>query len=484
MPSIDAARIFLGAAAAIAAAGPAAAMEHRVQGDHVLGTSFEMAISGLSDAQAEFAFAAARSEIDRLDAVLSAWRTDSELSKLNGAASLAVSSDLFAVLSLCEGWMDRTDGAYSARLGLLEHAWRTADAIPDTAALCAMAREAAVAPVTLNAASRTVTRPQAVRFAPDGLAKGYVIDVALDAARRAAPCASGMLINIGGDLRCFGVDGSGQPWKAAIADPKDLSDNALPAAVVALSDRALAVSGPGARDREIGGQTVSHLIDPASGQPARRSQVAVVADKAADADALATALAIMPPVEALALAERLPRVEAMIVAQGATTATSGWAALQAPATLCQAPLPAGFVAEVSYELPKIDVGNYKKPFVIVWVTDAQKAVVKTLLIMGDRKDWQESNNVWWRRYGRKTPEILSKASPTKAPGRYAVVWDGTDETGKRAAQGTYTIHVEAAREHGGHAYQAVDVTLGAAGVTAAMPGKDELGAARVRYFKR
>ena len=87
MPSIDAARLLLGAAA-LAAASPAVASEFRVQADHVLGTSFEMAVTGVSEAQAEFAVAAARSEIDRLDQILSAWRADSELSRLNGESTM------------------------------------------------------------------------------------------------------------------------------------------------------------------------------------------------------------------------------------------------------------------------------------------------------------------------------------------------------------------------------------------------------------
>jgi thiamine biosynthesis lipoprotein len=96
--------------------------------DHVLGTSFDMAVAAPSQAEAQFAFAAATTEIARLDRILSGWREDSELSALNRASAMQVSPELFAVVSACEGWRARTGGAFSARLGHAEQAWAGARA--------------------------------------------------------------------------------------------------------------------------------------------------------------------------------------------------------------------------------------------------------------------------------------------------------------------------------------------------------------------
>lgn len=442
--------------------------------DHVLGTSFDMAVEAPSRAEAEFAFAAVTSEIARLDRVLSGWREDSELSALNRSDEARVSADLFAVLSACEAWRGRTGGAFSARLGEVEAAWKAATATPDAAALCDAAARADAADVRLDRASRTVSR-DGVRFSPDALAKGYVIDAALAAARRAAPCASAILVDIGGDMACFGA----RDWRVGVADPAQGADNAPPAELIRVANGALAVSGPGARDRLIDGVAHSHLLDAATGQPAPRRQAAVLAPDAVTADALATALAVMPREQGLALAEATPGVEALIFEGDDRWPTSGWNRCQAPAAL-----PAGFGVQVTYNLPKIEAANYKKPFVIVWVTDAQKNPVKTLLIQGKKAEWQEDNYVWWRRYGRKDPgQVEAMGQPTRPPGRYTVAWDGTDHAGKRMPQGTYLIHIEAAREHGGHAYQTIEVKLGAAPVAGQAAAKDELGASAVRYGK-
>lgn len=436
--------------------------------DHVLGTSFDMAVEAGSRAEAEFAFAAATTEINRLDRVLSGWRDDSELSALNRAAERQVSPDLYAVLAAGESWRGKTGGAFSARLGATEGLASSAD-------IRAAALRAEGADVRLDRATRTVSRPADVTFAVDGLAKGYVIDAAMAAARRAAPCAKAMMIDIGGDIACFGD----RDWSIGVADPANLADNAPPAAIVRVSNRALAVSGPGMRDRLVDGVARSHLTDPATGAPAPMRQAAVLAADAATADALSTALSIMPRDAGLALAEATPGVEAMLIEDGQAWKTAGWNACQAAA-----PLPAGFTVDVSYTVPKIDAANYKKPFVIVWVTDVDKNPIKTLLVSGLKQDWQEDNYVWWRRVGRKQPGVVeAMGKPTRAPGKYSVGWDGTDADGKRVPQGKYLINVEAAREHGGHAYQAIEVTLGAAPATGAAPGKDELGATSVRYGK-
>lgn len=425
----------LALAAALSPAPAVSAAEtetFRFHADHVLGTSFDMAVSTASQAAARTAYAAALAEVARLDKVLSPWRSDSELAAYNAGQVRAPSPDLAAVIAACETWRTRTGGAFDAR--------------------CAGGLDV------------------------DGVAKGYVIDAALFAARRASPCADSLMIDIGGDIGCWGP----RAWTLGVTHPAALQDNAAPAALVRVSNQALAVSGPGLRDRLVGGELRSHLIDRRTGAPAPRRQAAVIAPTAMAADALSTALAVMPPSQALALAESLPGVEALLFdIDGAPKATSGWNSCQA------ATLPPGFAVEVSYELPKISVANYERPYVVVWVTDADKALVKTLLVMGDRQDWQEDNYVWWRRYGRKIPGVVeATAKPTRAPGRYTVGWDGADQDGKRVPQGRYVIHIEAAREHGGHTYQAVEVDLGAKTAQGEAAGKDELGAARVRYAKR
>jgi thiamine biosynthesis lipoprotein len=412
--------------AAAAALAPAAADAQvwRLHQPHVLGASLDLAAVTPDPALALAAMRAARAEIDRLDAVLSRWRPDSLLS-LGGA-----SEELQAVIVAAERWRDVTGGAFDARRG------RSLDL--------------------------------------DGIAKGHVIDRALEAALRAAP-VDGLMIDIGGDLRVWGRSPSPDGWRIGVADPRRLQDNAQPAEVLRLTDGALAFSGPGLRGPHVLGQ---------DGRPSLAS-AAAFAPTAADADALSTALCVMTPEDGLALVGRLDGFEAVVEGpDGRRHASAGWAALAEPRLiLAQAPSawPAAFRLTIDYEIPPHG-GRAQSPYVVVWITDAGGVPVRTLAAMGADGRFIDENFIWWRRVGRAMGKgIDAAAKPTRKPGRYSLVWDGLSDKGQPAPQGRYTVHIEASREHGGHGYQTFDITLGAQPASVDQAANDELGPAVVRY---
>jgi thiamine biosynthesis lipoprotein len=469
--------------------------------DHVLGTSLDITVLARDEASAMMAATAAKREIARLDAVLSAWRPDAELSRLNAGEGGRVSPELFDVLSRCEAWRQTTNGAFDCRMGGPLALWRaaqisdiSADALERT---LAAAQADAQADAPLNAADRTISRPAGLQFTVDGFAKGYIVDAALRAARDASPQLAGLMVDIGGDLRCWGRAPQAAGWRVGVAVGEQ-ADNASSPIALRLGDKAVAFSGRGARDIKIEGCAVSHTLAPTSGRPQTGTQSAVVlADSAADADALATAFMVMAPHEALALADRLEGVEAFVTgADGATYTSANWSAhvdhtphlISASLTSSIAGVAAASQAatqrglEVTYQVPKIDADPYHAPYLAMWITDQDHKLVKTLLLLGQKPKWAPENYVWWRRYGRETPAILDTvARPSRAPGRYTAHWDGGDEAGKPAAAGKYILHVEASREKGGHTYETSDIALGGPSGAKTLPAKDELGPLELRY---
>ena len=455
-----------GIAAIAAAAAPAAAQSHRFHDDHILGTSLDVVAVG-GEGSALVAVAAARAEIARLDRILSGWRDDSELSGLNrrvaDGAAIPVSDDLFGVVAAAERWRAASDGVFDARRV------DSGRAMPDA--------------VVLDPAARSVTRPDGLRLDLDGVAKGWIVDAAVAAARRAAPDLAGLMVDIGGDVRCWGSGPAGGCWRIGVASAGRMDETAPAAAVLAIADGAVASSGSAAR----GG----HILSPADGRPAARPHAAtVVAGSTADADALATAFTLLPPERSLRIAAGLPGVEAMIVADdGRTWLTDGWDGLTAGdagmlrSSDAASAWPAGQALTVGYQIPKIEAENYRAPYVAIWVTDEKRQLVRTLLLLGNEARWLDSNYVWWRRYGRKTEGLDAMTKPSRQPGTYSAVWDGTTDDGARAAPGRYLIHVEAAREHGGHTYQSAELDLGAEPAEVSIPAKEELGALTMRYGK-
>jgi thiamine biosynthesis lipoprotein len=318
-----------------------------------------------------------------------------------------------------------------------------------------------------------------VVFAVDGLAKGYVIDRAL-AAAACVPGVDGMMVDIGGDLKCWGAAPGGKDWRIGVVEPADPFDNAAPRTQLRIHNQAVATSGRSSR-----GQLT---LMPASG--ARAGHIAyatVVADQAADADALATAFSVLPPDQSLALADRLPNVAARLVANdGSQASSSRWTQLcaAAPVQLAQAAgqWPAGFGLNIEYEVPKISTGTYHNPYVAIWITGEDRKLVRTLLVLGKETRWREENYIYWRRFGRNDAKLVDSVSrPTRAPGTYTLKWDGLDDTGKPVPQGKYVLNIEASREKGGHSVQRLELTLGADGAVVEAKPDGEVGKVRASY---
>lgn len=461
--------------------------------DHILGTSLDVVVQGASKQEAKRAVDVIQQEISQLDQVLSTWRDDSEISALNNNKQGKVSAELFEVIAACENWRDKTCGAFDARLGQLMTLWEQSQGVAklNEATRTQVLNQLKADSVKLDTEQQSIAMNSAVKFSPDAYAKGYIIDRALVAARQAVPGVQGLLVDIGGDIRVWGNAPQKEGWKIGVQDAFNHTDNSVPQQVLNLNDQAIAFSGKGYRS--LAGQT--HLLDPKTGMPLQQvEQCVVVGTCAADADALATALAAMTPAEGLELIEALSGYEAKVtLTDGQVYQSSGWNSLvQRPqhaemrtvaASQSSAKWPAGYQAIIDLIIPKIAVENYRAPYVSVWVTDANKKIVRTLAVWGKDEKWINSNYVWYRRYGRQMPNLDAVAKPSRQPGQYKLSWDGKDETGKAVAAGKYLIHIETSREHGEHSYQTFDLDVKATASNQTLAAQKEIGAVKLNFQK-
>lgn len=454
---------------------------------NALGAPANFLVTAMSRQTAHLAVGKALAEIARLDALLSSWRPDSELSRLNAAREMTVSADLFAVLQMAEDLRRQTGGVFNARLGAVEALWRGAtDAPPDVAEL-RLAAERAAEPIGLDPATRTVSRPAGVVFAIDALAKGYIIDRALDAACTGVP-PQGMMIEIGGDMRCRGRAGADLRWPVGLPDPRLPFVNAPLVGGVRLHDQAIATSGRGPRDRRIGGTLYSPTLSAATGSAVTQNLSAtVVAPTAVQADGLATALLAMEPRRGLMLAAQFGKVEARVTtAEGTVLTTPGWARLDAtrevPAVLQPAQWiqiadadegpklgPTGWVRDwalqVFYKAPPIDrphrPASYREPYMAMWIADKQNRPVRTLVLVGKDPQYQKDNYIWWSLYGAQAPKLVEvRSTGTALSGSYPTFWPGYNDAYKGLPAGDYLLNIEASREQGEHTFRSIPIKLG------------------------
>lgn len=473
--------------------------------ENVLGTALELRVEAADNAQAEMVEAKILREIDRLSAILSGHDPASEFNRWRGdlAGSVPVSRDLMTVLAACDEWRSRTGGAFDPAVGAAMEVWRDAvrsDRRPDAEAMAGLRSRIESARWHLDMeAGRAEIGPGAL-VTLDGLAKGYIVDRACDAAMSVATVA-GVLVNIGGDLRVVGS----LALEAGIANPFADAENARAIARVPVTGAALATSGDYQRPLVIGGQRYNHIFDPRTGAPATGVvSASVLARTATEADALATALNVLSPAEGVALVDGIEGAAALIIAEdGTVTRSTRWPG-PAPERISVARAISASSEEEravattwggAYELavhfevanPESD-GRYRRPYVAIWICDHEGFPIRTLLL------WQQKNGLRWlsslrewyrddqiRSFVDETDLITTLSRATRPPGQYDVIWDGKDDAGVPVSEGQYTIYIEATREHGTHQTMRTEVELGATPFETKLEGNVEISNARIEY---
>ncbi len=278
----------------------------------VMGTDCAMAVVTVQ-AQADFAKSVldeVEATLRRLEAAMSSWLDDSEIAAFHDArvgVEVPLSADTLAVLIAARDAYELTDGTFDITCRPQLELWRRASQQNEapTAAQLAAARAASCWNGIQLTSTGIVKRRPDVRLDLGGIAKGYAIDAALGIMQDAG--FPGGLVDVGGDLACFGSQLGDRPWLVDVRDPD------VPGSLIRLQivDRAVATSGDYARSIRIADRRYSHIIDPRAGRPTEAARsVTVVASTALAADIWATALSVLGP-DGLG---RLPQdVEALIV---------------------------------------------------------------------------------------------------------------------------------------------------------------------------
>jgi thiamine biosynthesis lipoprotein len=268
--------------------------------------------------KARAAFAAAAAEMRRLENVLSEWRGDTEVGRINLKPGewVAVGEELFAVLDRSL-WASRiSEGSFDITFQVMSDVWKfgsSQDPTPKLPAASEIARRRAFIDyrrIELDSTLRRVRLPRGFQIGLGGIAKGYIVDRASDVLRRAGLDA--YLVQAGGDLYGAGKKPDGSAWISGIQDPRGAPGSFF--AAIGLEDHAFSTAGDYARSFVIAGRRYHHIIDPRTGYPATASRsVTVWAKDAFTADAIDDAVFILGPEKGLRLVDSLEGVGAVIV---------------------------------------------------------------------------------------------------------------------------------------------------------------------------
>lgn len=453
----------------------------------VLGSSLQVDLYNVSEQQAELAIKSLQFQANRLEDALSNWRGDSAISRLNQHGKLAdVPQPLKEVVDLCQHWYRQSAGKFSCRLGKLRQKWQRAEQQqqrPDRVAMRYLARDIHSLKQAVRLQQGQLELADNVLLDVAGVAKGYIIDQLMIGLREQLPQASAIKLDIGGDILFWGLPEGRSYWQAALPNKGLPDDTTQVARQVQIPAMAIAASGHQRRYYQIEGTRFSHILQSAQGWPMYEAPSAVVLAKdAATADAVATTLCTYSATEGIDWVNQLEDVEAQITVSDLTLSSSGWhrfAGLTAPQSGPE-------VMTIDYQIPNIRSEKYHRPYLAMWVSDKQQRLVKQLLLLGESERWVKENRRWWHKVGRKTPALVDAfARPTRRPGHYQLRWHGLNNAGVGVTPGDYVLHMEAAREDGGHDYRKVNLVWGNSTQRIDLADQGELGKTHIelRSFK-
>ncbi len=270
--------------------------------------------------QAEQADAVAMAEFERLTQVFSTYLPDSELNRWARDDLEQPSTELRTVLAEAERFHSLSAGAFHPATGGLRKLWLQAEATGEFPSDAELAKLSARPLPYRTAADRVERLADCTGLDLNAIAKGYIVDRALDAVL-AVPGIDSALVNAGGDLRHAGAGSV----RVGIEDPARPFDNAPPRWRVQLSNAALATSGRARRGFSVNGRWLGHVLDPRSGWPVEHTaSLSVLAADAMTADALATVLGVLSPEQAIAFAETKGVACLLVDASGTARASSSW----------------------------------------------------------------------------------------------------------------------------------------------------------------
>ena len=260
------------------------------------------------------------SEVNRQ---MSTYIPGSEISQFNRSEStepIFVSKEFYYVVNRALYWSRKSNGAFDITVFPLLYLWGFGpgqtgmpDQFPDSLSIHRRLSHVDYEKIRTEESSIVKLDPY-ISIDLNAIAKGFGVDAVFDYLK--SQNIYDMMVEIGGEVRVIGRNAQDKIWAIAIEKPKLSADMGKGIDwVIDLNNQAMATSGDYRSYFEIDGNIYSHEIDPRTGYPSRTgvASATVIAPNCTDADALATALMLMPIADGLKLVDSIPKTEAFLM---------------------------------------------------------------------------------------------------------------------------------------------------------------------------
>lgn len=270
----------------------------------LMGTVINLALITDDSLEAQKAIAVTFAEMERLITLFDHRQPHSPLARLNRTGTLAAPPpELADLITQAQQYSALTGGAFDISVKPLLDAYRAGLPNADSQRFLVDYRQ------IQNDGRQISLGLPGMSLTLDGIAKGRVVDGATAVLQNHG--FHNILVEAGGDLMGLGSRADGRPWQVGLNHPRPTAHSLL--GVLPLSMQAMATSGDYMHAFSQN-YDQHHIINPRTGlSPTDLASVTVIAPSATDADALSTALMVMGSEAGLALAARLPHVEALVI---------------------------------------------------------------------------------------------------------------------------------------------------------------------------
>jgi thiamine biosynthesis lipoprotein len=281
--------------------------------ESIMGTRIYVEVWHDDRIQGDAAIDAVMDNMRRIDALMSHYRPESQLSQINtrGAVEpVAVDPELFDLIKTSIHFSEVTEGAFDityASVGYLYDYPRHVH--PSDADIKQALPGVNYRNLLLDPEHHTIKfAREGMRIDLGGIAKGYACDQGVEILKRFG-ISNGMVI-AGGDTRLLG-DRRGRPWMIGIRHPDNKNKIVLS---MPLADVGISTSGDYERYFDEGGVRYHHIIDPKTGRsPSGVRSVTIIGPTATDTEGWSKGVFIKGPIEGIRLIEQYPEMDAVVV---------------------------------------------------------------------------------------------------------------------------------------------------------------------------
>lgn len=232
--------------------------------------------------------------VEKLENTLSVTKKDSDIARINRGESVQAGADTVVLVDTALKLCEETEGALDITLYPVLKKWGFTTGeyrIPDMSELQPLLEKVDYSCIELDDATKEIIVPEGVEIDLGSVAKGYTGDCLLTLLRERG--VKSALLDLGGNIQTLGAKPDGSPWKIAVRNPFDASDEL---GVLEITDKAVITSG-GYERYFIGedGKRYWHILNPSDGYPAESGlvSVTVVGESGVHCDGLSTALFVM-----------------------------------------------------------------------------------------------------------------------------------------------------------------------------------------------